>query len=94
MKKANSRVVAGKLHQTDQAAREMTRADVEAWRAGWRAVKQLELQDAKLKSVRERWREINMLFDFGYELGLVRAASEAELAPIRARWTRLKANYP
>lgn len=72
----------------------MTREQVKAWRAGWKVVKQLELKEAKRKSVRERWREINMLFNFAYELGLVRAASEAELAPIRARWARLKANYP
>lgn len=71
----------------------MTREQVKAWRAGWKAVKQLESEESKYKSVPERWREINMLFNFAYELGLVRAAPDAELAPIRARWARLKANY-
>lgn len=72
----------------------MTRAEVERWQRGWRLVKAMELKEAKRKSVSRRWREINMLFEFAYELGLLREPSEKELAPIRARWARLKANYP
>lgn len=72
----------------------MTREQVEAYRAGWRAVKDLEQAQAKRKSDITRWREINMLFQFVYELGLVNPTPEQELAPIRARWARLKAIYP
>lgn len=83
-----------KRTMADMAKKQMTRAEVEHWQAGWRAVKLLEQEEAKRKSVQARWREINILFNFAYELGLIRAASETELAPIRARWARLKANYP
>lgn len=82
-----------KRTMTDMKKKQMTRAEVEQWQTGWRVVKQLELKEAKRKSVQVRWREINMLFNFAYELGLIRVPSEAELAPIRARWARLKANY-
>ncbi|MBI4674730.1 MAG: hypothetical protein HY741_24050 [Chloroflexi bacterium] len=71
----------------------MTRAEVEAWRAGWKHVKAMEMEQAKRKSYKARWREINILFNFAYELGLLASASEAELGPIRARWVRLKASY-
>ena len=72
----------------------MTREQVEAYRTGWSIVKALELEEAKKKSPQERWRELNALYNFAYELGLIHYPSEQELAPIRDRWARLKANYP
>jgi hypothetical protein len=73
--------------------KKMTREDVERYRNGWATVKALETEEAKLKSHEERWRELNMLFNFAYEFGLIRHPDEAELAPIQARWMRLRAAY-
>lgn len=49
----------------------MTREQVTAYRSGWSTVKALELEEAKLKSVQESWRELNALYNFAYELGLI-----------------------
>lgn len=70
-----------------------TRAQVEQWRRGWERVKQLEAAEAKQQSPEARWRELNALFNFAYQLGLAKEAPDKEIAAVRSRWARLKANY-
>ncbi len=71
----------------------MTRADLEAYRARWKVVEEIEREEARQATIESRWRELNAIFNLAYELGRIQPASEQELEPIRARWRRLKANY-
>lgn len=71
-----------------------TKAQVELWQAGWKSIKQLEVEEAKQRSLEERWRELNALFNFAFGSGFLRAAGESDVAAVRSRWAHLKANYP
>jgi hypothetical protein len=72
----------------------LTRADLEAYRAGWQAAKEIERAEARGMTIEERWREFNAIISFAYELGWIQPANDQELAPMRARWARLKARFP
>lgn len=63
----------------------LTRADLEAYRARWQAVEELELEEARRATFETRWRELDAAFEMGYELGWIQPASEDELEPIRTR---------
>lgn len=75
-------------------AEELTREQLLAYRARWQEVEQIEREEARQATIETRWRELNALFELGYELGWIQTANDDELAPIRARWAFLKANYP
>jgi hypothetical protein len=72
----------------------LTRADLEAYRARWQAVERVELEEARQATVETRYQELDAMFEMGCDLGWIQPANDEELAPIRARWARLKADYP
>ncbi len=74
--------------------KQLTRADLEAYRARWEVAEQIERREATQATLEKRWYEFNAIFELANELGWIRPASDDELAPIRSRWARLKAKYP
>lgn len=72
----------------------MTRAEAKAWRARWQRVNKFHIQEVRQMSVQERWQKLNIVFGFAQEMGWVKPAPENEMAPVRARWAKLKAGYP
>lgn len=72
----------------------VTREELEAYRAGWQLAEQVGRQEAKQANLETRWYELNAIFELGYELGWVKPHDDEQVAQVRERWARLKANYP
>lgn len=95
MKTKRAHGFACRVRRSERATpRKMTRENVEAWREGWQRVNEFHLQEIRNMTFEQRWQQLNIIFEFALTMGWVKPASEAELVPIRARWARLKANYP
>ena len=67
----------------------LTRADVEAYRAGWQAAKELELQELRAIPLSLKLKQVNMLFRFARSIKLRRARDNREIAAVRERWQNL-----
>jgi hypothetical protein len=74
--------------------KKMTKAEAKAYRTRWQRVNQFHVQEIRQMTVKQRWEQLNIVFGFALEMGWVKPSSEKEMAPIRARWARLKAGYP
>lgn len=70
---------------------------IEAWQAGWQAVAEVEAVERQAETMADRWQQLNMLYEFALELGLVdrdRALrAESEVA-VYERWGKLKDSWP
>lgn len=75
----------------------LTREMIEAWRAGWQAVAEIEAAERRAETMADRWQELNMLYEFALEMGLIERdrarRSEGELE-VYERWGRLKESWP
>lgn len=75
----------------------LTREMIEAWQAGWQAVAEVEAAERQAETLTERWRKLDVLYQFALEMGLVERdrayRTESEMA-VYERWGRLKENWP
>jgi hypothetical protein len=81
-------------HKPTADAKQLTRADLEAYRSRWQAAEPIEREEARQATPESRWDELNAIFEFADELGWIQPASDDDVAPIRERWAHLKAKCP
>lgn len=66
----------------------MTKEEARHFKEGWRLVSEFTSEEARCKSVSERLEELEMLYQFGKELGFTKQDGEQE--KVWARWNRLR----
>ena len=66
----------------------MSKAEARRFKEGWRLVNEFTNEEARHKSASERLRELEMLYQFGKEMGLTKQDDERE--EVWARWNRLR----
>ena len=75
----------------------LTREMIEAWQAGWQAVAEVEAAERQAETMADRWRKLDMLYQFALEMGLVERdtayRAESEML-VYEQWRRLKENWP
>lgn len=75
----------------------LTREMIEAWQTGWQAVAEIEAAERRAETMADRWQELNMLYEFALEMGLIERdrarRSESELT-VYEQWGRLKESWP
>lgn len=72
----------------------VTRAELEAYRARWQAVNQLEIEEMRRTPISLRLKQANVLFRLAQSMRLHHAMDDPEIERVRARWVKLKAGYP
>lgn len=72
----------------------ITREELEAYRARWQLAEQIDRAEARQASLSTRWYELNAIFELVYEFGWVKPYEDDQVAQVRERRARLKANYP
>lgn len=75
------------------AEQKMTREQVEAYRAGWQAVKQRRIQEIRRMSLKRKIKQTEMLFQLAQTLKMRHAIDDPEIVAIRKRWSKVKRNY-
>jgi hypothetical protein len=74
--------------------KQMTRADLEAYRARWEAVNRFQIEEMRRTPIALRLKQTNLLFRLAQSLNLRHAIDDPEIVAVRARWLRLKAHLP
>lgn len=65
----------------------MTKEEARLFKERWRAVNEIIIEEARRKTVSERLRDLEQLYDFGQALGW---PNREDCTEVRARWNRLK----
>ena len=65
----------------------MTKEEARLFKERWRAVNEITIEEAQRKTVSERLRELEDLYEFSRTLGW---ANRDDCSEVRARWNRLK----
>ena len=66
----------------------MTKEEARLFKERWRLVNEVTDAEARGKPLSERLRDLEMLYQFGQELGW--PTRDADAAEVRARWNRLR----
>lgn len=66
----------------------MTKDEARRFKEGWRLVNEFTNEEARRKPVSERFRELELLYQFGKEIGATKQDDEQE--EVWARWNRLR----
>ncbi|HEY3136396.1 MAG TPA: hypothetical protein VGL29_10250 [Blastocatellia bacterium] len=66
----------------------MTKEEARRFKEGWRLVNEFTNEEARRKTVSQRLRELEMLYEFGKEMGWTKSDNEQE--EVWARWNRLR----
>lgn len=94
MKKIKPRVVARQVQRTEKAAtREMTQADVKAWRASWQRVNEFHIQEIRRMPRLLKLQQANLMFQIAQNMNLRHSLDDPEIAALRKRWAKVKRRY-
>ena len=63
---------------------------VREYRARWKAVREVEIEEQRQASISVRWQQLNALYAMARDLGLPSPAKESEIEAVRQRWASLK----
>lgn len=63
---------------------------VREYRARWKAVKEVEMEEQRQASIMERWQQLNYLYAMAQALGLTPPEKDDEIEVVRTRWANLK----
>jgi hypothetical protein len=66
----------------------MTKEEARAFKEGWRLVNEITNEEARRKSVPEKLRDLEQLYQFAKDLGSHKQQGEQE--KVWARWNRLR----
>jgi len=65
----------------------MTQEEARLFKERWRLVNEVTNEEARRKSVSERLRELEILYQYGQETGCINQDDDED---VRARWNRLR----
>lgn len=65
----------------------MTKEQARLFKERWRAVNEITIEEARRKTVSERLRDLEVLYEFGQALGWT---NRDHCTEVRARWNQLK----
>jgi len=71
----------------------MTRADLEAYRAAWQRVNEIELEEIRQMPLSEKLKKANMLFRLARAMNVRHSIDDPEIVAVRERWAKLKHLY-
>jgi hypothetical protein len=68
---------------------ELTAAQAQAYRQRWQAVAEVEAEEAKAKTIEQRWLELNAIYRMAVALGLPLEQDSSEEV-VYQRWAKLR----
>lgn len=71
---------------------QLTREELEAYRARWRAVNQFQIDELRRASPELKLRQTNLLFRLALDLRRGDTVGDPQVALVRSRWVKLKTN--
>lgn len=73
--------------------KKMTREQVDAWRAGWRAVERRRIRELRRMPLKTKIKKAEMLFQLAQSMNLRHTMNDPEIVAVRKRWVRVKRKY-
>lgn len=70
--------------------RTLNKLELEAYRARWQLVNEVQAEELRKATFHERWQQLNSLIRLACGLGWSLTRDDEEIAIVRSRWQKLK----